>query len=114
MQIKPLNTDAAVLAELGLRLQQTRVTRGLTQEDLANACAVSKRTIERLETGKSVQASNLVRVLRGLDLLTNLNHLIPSAAPGPIEQLKRQGKERRRAAPHKNRTPPAWSWAEPQ
>jgi transcriptional regulator with XRE-family HTH domain len=112
MQIKPLNSDAAVLAELGQRLAHARIERGLTQEGLAAACAVSKRTIERLETGKSVQASNLVRVLRGLGLLTNLNHLIAESGPGPIEQLKRQGKERRRASPHKHKAPAQWSWAD--
>ena len=46
--------EKGLLADLGLRLAQARVGRNLTQEGLAEAAAVSKRTIERLETGQSV------------------------------------------------------------
>lgn len=104
--------EPAVLAELGERLSQARLDRNLTQEDLAQAAAVSKRTIERLETGQSVQLSNLTRVLRALGLLRNLDQLVSPVGPRPIEQLKHQGKTRRRASAAKGEGTGAWSWGD--
>ena len=102
--------DAAVLEELGLRLAQARLDHNLTQEGLAIAAAVSKRTIERLETGKSVQVSNLVRVLSALNLTRNLEQLAPPIGDRPIEQLKHQGKGRRRASLTKQGPVTTWIW----
>jgi len=113
-KIENQNTDAAILAELGKRLTQARLDRNLTQEELADAAGVSKRTIERLETGQSIQLSNLIRAFRALNLLQNLDHLIPQTAASPIEQLKLRGKERRRASSRKVPLTASgqWTWAE--
>src|ERR1700678_3360927 len=100
--------DIAILVELGLRLAQARLDHNFTQEDLASAAAVSKRTVERLETGQSVQVSNLVRILSALNLTRNLEQLVPPVGPRPIEQLKHQGKERRRASSPKQAPATAW------
>ena len=43
---------AAVLAEVGPRLKQIRVRRGLTLTELAAATGISKSTLSRLETGQ--------------------------------------------------------------
>jgi putative transcriptional regulator len=102
--------DSALLEELGLRLAQARLDHNWTQEDLATSAAVSKRTIERLEIGKSVQVSNLVRVLGALDLTRNLEQLVPPGGARPIEQLKHQGKGRRRASSSKQGSATAWTW----
>lgn len=102
--------ETAVLEELGQRLSQARLDRNLTQEALAEAAGVSKRTVERLEGGQSVQMSNLTRVLRALDLLRNLDQLVPPAGPRPIQQLKHQGKTRRRASTSGDEESGTWSW----
>jgi transcriptional regulator with XRE-family HTH domain len=113
MRIEDQNTDSTILGELGKRLTQVRLGRNQSQEELASAAGVSKRTIERLETGHSVQLSNLVRVYRALNLARNFDQLIPPAAPSPIEQLKLRGKERRRASAHKTSLTASgnWTWA---
>ncbi len=103
-------TEAAVLEELGLRLSQVRLDHNLTQEALAEAAGVSKRTVERLEGGQSVQLTNLIRVLRVLNLLRNLDQLVPPAGPRPIEQLKNQGRARRRASTPRDEEIGTWSW----
>jgi putative transcriptional regulator len=114
MKIENQNTDSAVLAELGKRLTQARLDRNRTQEELAAAAGVSKRTIERLETGQSVQLSNMVRAFRALNLAQNLDQLIPQAAPSPIEQLKLHGRKRRRASSQKAPLTASshWTWAD--
>lgn len=102
--------ERALLADLGLRLAQTRVARNLTQMELADAAAVSKRTIERLETGQSVQLSNLVRVLTALGLADHINLLAPASGPRPMDILRHQGKVRKRASTAKATPAKPWSW----
>lgn len=115
MRIENPLTDQAVLEELGKRLAQARLDRNQTQEDLAKAAGLSKRTIERMEAGHSAQLSNLVRAMRALHLAQNFNVLLPAAeGPSPLEQLKHKGKERRRASAPKPTAPgkSGWTWGE--
>jgi len=108
MKIEKQN-DAAILAELGDRFTQARLDHNLTQEALATAAAVSKSTVERLETGRSVQLSTLIRILSALDLAKNLEVLVPPAGPRPLELLKHRGKGRRRASSKQSSAKP-WTW----
>src|ERR1700688_530614 len=101
MKITQQNTDSAILEELSRRLTQARLDRNLTQEELATAAGISKRTVERAETGHSVQLSNLIRAFRALNIAQNFDQLLPPLPPSPIEQLKLRGKERQRASSHK-------------
>ena len=107
-------TDAAVLAELGGRLARLRLKRNLTQAQLAREAGVSKRTLIRLERGESSQVTNLIRVVRVLGLLGNLDAFVPPPVPSPIEQLRSRARERRRASPGaKNRRPlTEWTWGD--
>jgi putative transcriptional regulator len=107
------NSDDTTLKELGNRIAQYRLNRNWTQDALAVEAGVSKRTIHRVEHGSSTQAANLIRILRALRLLENLEVLIPEPAISPIQQAKMQGKKRRRASSKSDKpeqkTP--WSWS---
>jgi len=107
-------TDPAVLAEIGQRLAQHRLERNLTQAELAKEAGVSKRTLIRLEGGESTQLTNLIRVLRALDLLANLDAFIPAPVPSPIQQLRAEGKRRKRASPKAESPGPdeEWTWGD--
>jgi transcriptional regulator with XRE-family HTH domain len=107
-------TDQRVLAELGDRLARHRLNRNLTQDQLAREAGVSKRTIVRLENGQSSQVTNLVRVLRALGLLGNLDALVPAPLASPIEALKAKGRQRRRASPAGKKPKPSsdWTWGD--
>ncbi|MDE2112084.1 MAG: helix-turn-helix domain-containing protein [Alphaproteobacteria bacterium] len=109
---KPSSGERALIADLGLRLAQTRVARNLTQMELADAAAVSKRTIERLETGQSVQLSNLVRALTALGLADHINLLAPVSGPRPMDLFRHQGKSRKRASTAKAVPTGPWSWGD--
>ena len=109
-------TDAAVLTALGERLARRRLELNLTQVQLAKEAGVSLRTVGRLESGESTQLTNLIRVLRGLDLMGRFGELLPPPAPGPLEQLRRRGKPRRRASP-RSEAPAGdadWTWDDPE
>jgi putative transcriptional regulator len=111
MEMDALTSDLAVLRELGKRLKRHRIDRNLTQAMLANEAGVSKSTVERIEGGGSTQLNNFVRVLRILGLLDNIDLLVPKPAPSPMEQMRLQGKRRRRASSaHERKPDEPWTW----
>ncbi len=96
-RIEALNTDAAILEEVGHRLGRHRLALNLTQGELADQAGVSKSTVERIERGESAQLSSWIRILRALGFVEGLNQLVPAPTISPIAQLKLRGKERKRA-----------------
>ncbi len=112
MKISRLISDDAVLAELGERVTRCRLDFQFTQANLAEQAGVAKRTVERIEAGASAQMSSMIRILRVLELLPNLDRMIPEAGPRPMDLLKRKGKVRQRASAHRvtEQSDEPWSW----
>lgn len=116
MRLSKQHSDEAILGELGRRLAAARLAHNLTQAALAQEAGVSKRTIERLESGEvASRLSALVRVGRVLGLIDRFDALVPAASPGPVEQLKLAGRTRKRASrprrPALARTR-KWTWGD--
>ncbi|HEX5131968.1 MAG TPA: helix-turn-helix transcriptional regulator, partial [Candidatus Krumholzibacteria bacterium] len=99
-----------ILRQLGGRLARYRLNRNLTQDALAREAGVSLATLQRMEGGHSAQVARLVRVLRALGLLDNLNLLIPEPPESPLQQVKLAGRSRQRARTSRSETPPVWTW----
>jgi len=116
MKISGLLADEAILSELGGRIARHRLELQLTQASLAEQAGVAKRTVERIEAGASAQMSSLIRIFRVLELLPNLELLLPDVQPGPINLLRQKGKVRQRASGQRqtNRVeePQPWSWGD--
>ena len=106
MKIETWNTDHAVTAELGHRLARHRLSMGVTQAALALEAGISKRTLERIEAGQSVQFVSLVRLLRALRLMDNLEALAPAEGPEPMDLLRTQGRRRQRASSARRKATP--------
>ncbi|MCP5059385.1 MAG: helix-turn-helix transcriptional regulator [bacterium] len=114
MKIQQSLTDAAVLEEIGKRLARQRVSAGLTQSQAATEAGLSMQTISRIENGAGAQLSSFIRLLRTLDLLDALDVLVPKPRASPIELLRLQGKQRKRASSPRSevREKVDWSWGE--
>ncbi|MFZ1839140.1 MAG: helix-turn-helix domain-containing protein [Dokdonella sp.] len=104
--------DARLLQIMGERISQRRLQRNRSQAHLASEAGVSKRTLERVEAGGSIQLSNFIRILRALDLLDGLDALLPEPLPSPLQQLKLQGRQRQRASTVREpeAASEAWTW----
>lgn len=114
MRFTEKSSDTAILEELGSRIAQYRLHRNLTQEDLAKEAGMSLRTLVRIERGYPAQMPNIIRLLRVLRLLVNMEALIPELPVSPVQQLKMEGKKRKRAS-SKSVMPTSkqpWSWGE--
>ena len=95
-------TDKEVLQEAGKRLSQLRIGHNLTQAELAEHAGVSKRSIERLESGSGgVRLEMFVSVCLALGLVGRSELLLPEYHPVPQDILtgnrlpKRVRKKRR-------------------
>ena len=89
-------SNPAILERIGRRLKEIRIRQSLTQSEVAENSGVSTLTVSNMEKGKPVSTINFISVLRELDLLENLDHLIPEIKVSPIELKKLQGKKRLR------------------
>ena len=79
------SSDGAILEELGARIARCRLNQNLTQEAFAELAGVSRPTVARLELGHSTTLSNLIRILRALNLVKNLDTLVPEPPISPIQ-----------------------------
>ncbi len=89
-------TDQAIAAEIGRRIDQLRLERNMTQQELADAVGLSRVSYARLVSGQA-KFSNVIAVLRALDQLHLLETFVPEEVFSPIEQLKMKGRQRQRA-----------------
>ena len=117
MYFEQVTTDAAVLAELGRRLERHRLERNWTQAELAAEAGLGQATVQRAERGESVQMTSMVKLLRALGLLGSLDVAIPESIDLPIAQLERERRHVRRRASGERR--PAveprdeqWTWGD--
>jgi len=110
MKLNELNTESAILVELGQRLAQMRVNLNLTQADVAEQAGFSKPTLERIEAGNPARMDNMIRLWRVLGLLELLDQLIPEPGPRPLDLLKRKGRGRKRASTVREPKPGKTNW----
>ena len=105
MKIAENLADDAILKELGVRLVRRRLDANMTQAELAEKAGVAKRTVERMKAGGPTQLLNLVRICRALELVSQINALVPESVASPLALLKLKGRERQRASGERQAAP---------
>ena len=110
MKINSENNNSAVLSELGVRIKRNRIDMQLSQQDFAAKAGISTRTLSAAENGEDIRLSNLIRILRTLGCLENIDLLLPELAFDP-EAYRTLGRERKRISKsNKNRNKIKWKW----
>ena len=87
-------SNQAILLEIGKRLREMRIRKNLQQKELAELSGVSLTAVVRLEKGDAVTFEKMIRILRTLDMLENLELFIPKPPVSPILMRKLQGKKK--------------------
>ena len=98
-------TDKVIGTEIGARLKALRLRRNRTQQQVADAVAVSLNVIKALEAGKG-KLSFLIAVLRELEALDGLDQFISAPEVSPLQLAKQRGKKRQRASGIRSDTEP--------
>ena len=106
-----MRSPASLLEETGRKLERLRLSRNITQSDLAQDAGVSLRTLRRLESGEGATLDSFIRILAALKLQQNMDLLIPNPRIRPIERVRTGGRERQRARSAKTvRHGTKWRW----
>jgi putative transcriptional regulator len=102
-----------VEAALCRRLENIRLLRNITRVQLASQAGISVKTLARLEKGEGVSLDTFIRVLTALGIQENLANLLPDPSIRPVERMKFEGKERKRARPVKtHKVDSTWAWGD--
>ena len=117
MKLTYYSPTQEILTEIGKRLKVMRISKTVSQKELAEETGLSIRTISNLESGKDVSLSTLIEVLRGLNQLPSLEMLIPDQSVRP-SQLMEYGsadfskKRVSRKAAAKAHSGNGWKWGD--
>lgn len=105
-------SDNEIQVELGIRLKRERLNLNMSQEQLARASGLSRRTITNAEGGSGCTLLTLIAILRALGRLNSLQNFIPEPELSPIQVSKLKGKQRSRATGTRGRSKSQWQWKE--
>ena len=99
----------AVINALFQQIEQIRLSRNISQAALAKEAGVSRSTVTRLAGGENISVDSFVRVMQALGLADHLAALLPNPNVRPVERIRLEGAERRRASP-KRKAAGDWTW----
>ncbi|MBZ9782759.1 helix-turn-helix domain-containing protein [Pseudomonas sp. REP124] len=89
-------TDDAIASTIGALLQELRLKKNLSQEQVAEEAGISRQTLINILHGKGTLV-NLVAVLRAIGELERVNSLVQPVRPSPLQVIKMAGSQRMRA-----------------
>ncbi|MDE6515129.1 MAG: helix-turn-helix domain-containing protein [Bacteroidales bacterium] len=89
-------SDPAILKRLGERQKQMRIRMEMTQSELAEQAGVSLLTVANFEKGKSITVANLVKIMRVLGQLENLEEIFPEPRISPLQLREMQAAYKKR------------------
>jgi transcriptional regulator with XRE-family HTH domain len=95
--METIRTSGELEKLLGARLRELRLLKNLDQASLAERSGVSLNALKHLESGKGARVNSLIKLLRGLDRTDWLEALAPTVSISPIQMLKRESREPKRA-----------------
>ena len=98
-------SDAAILSMVGDRIRTERLNQNRTQLEVAHAAGVGVRVINRLENGQGCLFGNLLRILRSLGKIDQLDALLPEPGISPLELARLGGRQRKGASGSRGRPP---------
>jgi transcriptional regulator with XRE-family HTH domain len=96
--------DPAIIKEICHSLKQMRLSKNMTQAELAEMSGLNRVTISKMETGRTATLLTVVQVLRALDKLDILDIFREELRISPLQLLKLQEKRRQRASPTRKKT----------
>lgn len=111
MKIYGDENNTFILEELGKRIKEIRLSRSMSQKELAYYSGVALSTLIRIENGEGGNLENLMKIMRILDLLQNFDLLIPEQELKP-EEIFANAPKRKRASKIKKTEKSEWSWGD--
>lgn len=89
-------TDEAIMRQIGSKLKELRIIKGMKQTELSKASGVSVFTISAVENGKTTSMLTIIQILRALENLDYLNQFFQQQEISPIAYAKLMEKNKRK------------------
>lgn len=85
-------SESDIIRIIGLRLREYRLNARFTQKELAARAGVSHITVSQLESGKcrNINMANFLALLRALELLSNIDDLVPELPESPYAKVDKR------------------------
>jgi transcriptional regulator with XRE-family HTH domain len=91
------STSFELERHLGERLRELRLLKNIDQRALAEQAGVALNAVKHLESGQGARVSSFIKVLRALGRADWLETLAPVVSVSPLQLLKTDSRERKRA-----------------
>jgi len=98
-------TDTAIQSMLGERIKVERLNQNRTQMEIARAAGVGIKLVERLENGSGCHLRNLIKILRALGKIDQVDSLLPEPGISPLVLARLAGRQRKGASGGRGRPP---------
>ena len=89
-------TDDAIMRQIGSKLKELRIIKGMKQTELSKASGVSVFTISAVENGKSTSLLTVIQILRALENLDYLTQFFQQQEISPIAYAQLMEKNKRK------------------
>lgn len=84
------------MRQIGSKLKELRIIKGMKQTELSKASGVSVFTISAVENGKTTSMLTIIQILRALENLDYLNQFFQQQEISPIAYAKLMEKNKRK------------------
>lgn len=78
MLITGLEHNKELLINFGTKIREARIAKLITQKELSDKTGISLRTISSIENGSDTSFSNIICVLKALNLIPALFEIFPN------------------------------------
>lgn len=112
MKIYGDENNVFILKELGNRIRDIRIKKDITQKEMAEIAGVSHSTVTRVENGDGATLDNLIKIMRMLGILSNIDLLIAEQELTPEDIFKNKTKAKR--VSKKKNIDKDWTWGDEQ
>jgi len=83
-----IQTNAAIIRQIGSKLKELRIEKNMKQKELADAAGVSVFTISSIENGKTTSLLTVIQLLRALEHLDYLDSFFQEESISPVAYAK--------------------------
>lgn len=99
MRIDRATRTNDILAEVAARLTDCRLNRNESLTTVATNAGLSERAVRSAMTTGRMSLTTLVRILRALDQVENVDAFVPPVGPSPLYLARVDAPKRQRASP---------------
>lgn len=110
MKIYGYENNIFILKEIGNRIKDIRISKSMTQKELALNAGVAHSTVIRVENGEGANLDNLIKIIRILGFTQNFDLLIPEQEMTPEDIFMNKEKRKRVTKSKDNYEKSEWIW----